>query len=644
MNKKLTSRTKIIIATSLAAILLVGAIVSIILVLAATQQNISSNITISYNVDGVGAKVSAKYGKIPEGAAATLTSMTTPDGRYDELEFNASDDQSERALTPNGNITLTQESGTAVIFEYRFENVAETAFAIGFNAEETGQTKNIKETFYYSKTALPTSEYGRVEYGDYAIQTLEYEEVIYIYVKVAVANINLNANYNKAYNWELNKIATEKVAITLNNGTGTGGMTSTNAYANAAVPALASVPTAPSGQVFLGYYDAATNGTQYISNTGAGIKEIAGAMTLYAQYKTVASVTTTGNNTTVSNTSDEELYVPTQAGTTFNYGGSEYTSNGEYLLLNPDQTVEMSNAANASYADNSSVISVLRPLDIAEKKFYSAYGEYPQTYVGNTLNETLKGLAESAKTGKKYTTDINNTTTYLDEYLYNGKKYAKLASVMKNEATNFSDGTTIVETAGTIYFFAVEPILCKAMEIGNGTATMMTVEMRGSMAFDDEGDFENWDESTFDNSWKNSDIRAYLNGAFLTESGLSSIAQSTSITNPVPFGYGTTTENTTDKIFIASAEEICKWSGSSYDQFVNDWWLDDENNSKRQISVSDMAKATYCYEYDGYGYYWLRSPGGTNYRVCHVYDGGLVLTTCSNFTDYGFCPAFVINL
>ena len=99
----------------LAAVLLLGAIISIVVVLAAQTQNISSNISIGYSVDGVGAKVSAKYGIIPDNASATLTAMTTSDGSSQELVFNVNDSQTESSLTPNGNITLTQETGTAVI-------------------------------------------------------------------------------------------------------------------------------------------------------------------------------------------------------------------------------------------------------------------------------------------------------------------------------------------------------------------------------------------------------------------------------------------------------------------------------------------------------------------------------------------------
>ena len=312
MAKKLNKRAKIIIATSLAAILLIGAIISIVLVLAATQQNISSNISIAYVVDGVGAKVSAKYGVVPNSTDVTLASMTTSDGSTTELVFNTSDSQSQRALTPNGNINLTQETGTQVVFEYKFENIAETPFIVGLTTEETGLTKNIKETYYVSKTPLSGSEYGRIEYNTLAIQSLEYQDVLYIYVKVAVANLNLNAAYNKAYNWEINQVATEQVTVTLNNGSGTGGLTSATAYVGAATPILSSVPTAPSGNGFAGYFDGET---QYISAQGVGLKEITSATTLTARYTEAAvydvmGTTMYGISPTANATAVTEVVVP----------------------------------------------------------------------------------------------------------------------------------------------------------------------------------------------------------------------------------------------------------------------------------------------------------------------------------------------
>ena len=360
----------------------------------------------------------------------------------------------------------------------------------------------------------------------------------------------------------------------------------------------------------------------------------------YAQYETVATVTAGVDETVIENTSREAVYVSTQAGTTFNYGGSEYESNGEYLMIEPEQSVSVSNTETAAYADSALSVS-LRPLDIAEKKFYASYGEYPQTYVGDTLNETLKGLADSAKTGKQYTTDIDGIETILEEYLYEGEKYVKLSLVNTYENNyTFKDGITIVETTGTVYFFLVEPILCKAMEINGSKATMITVEILGSMAFDHENE-------VYDNSWKNSDIREYLNNIFLNESGLRSIVQSSIIENKDEWQTSTTEDNTKDKLFLASAEEICRWSGASYDQFIANYWLDDENNSKRQIKPTDMAIATYCYYYktNNTGSYWLRSPGDNGSGVCFVGIAGNVNTNYNYFnTCFGFCPCFVVEI
>ena len=147
-----SSKKKVLVAAVLAGVLLLGAIVSIVLVLAAQQQNVSSNIRITYSVDGVGAKVSAKYGSIKPTGEVTLANMTTGDGVTTELNFSVSDTNGGASLTPNGDIELTQETGTEVVFEYRFENTADTLFTIGMKS--TGTAVNIAEYYYVCSTAF----------------------------------------------------------------------------------------------------------------------------------------------------------------------------------------------------------------------------------------------------------------------------------------------------------------------------------------------------------------------------------------------------------------------------------------------------------------------------------------------------------
>ena len=643
---KMASSKKILIASVLLGVLLLGAVITVVAVFAASQQSVSSQITVSYVVDDVGAKVSGTYATVPTNGAITKKAMTG--GNNGVLEFRVDDPEKPISETQLAIESIELKSTEKrVVFEYRFENTAAKAFTISLTERPIATNMDIR--YKVSAEELGDSAYR----SEYELDTLNNQvlmnqnDVMYIYIFVTIHSLNSPASYAGDLGWTLLKVNEEdKVQVALNNNGGTGGLTSVTAVKGAAMPVMTTLPASQTvGQVFEGYYNGAD---KYVSADGEGVKVVTSAMTLTAEYKTVATVATTGENTTIANVSEEEIYVSTEAGTTFSYGGNEYTTNGEYLLINPEQSVTMTSAATAAYADSTIAIANRMPSDLSTKLFYSAYGEYPQTYVGDSLNTTLKSASLTA-TGKSYTTDINGTTTTLVEYEYQGKKYAKLVSSnftgYPTNGSTFSTGDAVA--SNQTYFFAVEPILCKAMEVNGGKATMMTVEMLGSMAFDDEFDDENWE--VFDNSWKNSDIREYLNGTFLNESGLSNIAQSVAIENKDPFGTCPTTEDTTDKIFLASAEEICKWTGSSYDQFVDEWGLWDDNCEKRQVRPSDMAMATYCYCYKDYnagsGYYWLRSPGDTYDSVCYVDRDGFVFPDdYFNYADGGFCPAFVINL
>ena len=283
MEKKPNSRKKIIIAAVLASVLLIGAIVSVVLVLAAPQQYISSNIKISYSVDGVGAKVSAKYGVIAPDGSVEMAAMTTSDGVSEYLEFSVADGKVEGAsLTPNGDIVLSQTAGTEVVFEYKFENIAETAFTVGLTATgDDVKNYNIVERYYVSANPLETNKYGKIDETTLAPQAvMNLEDVLYVYVKVAVDNINKSAAYEKAYKWSLDQITASEVVVTLNNNGGSNGLSSIDAAVGYVAPVLSTLPTAPSGQGFVGYFDAATGGTQYISKNGVGIKNIESAITL----------------------------------------------------------------------------------------------------------------------------------------------------------------------------------------------------------------------------------------------------------------------------------------------------------------------------------------------------------------------------
>ena len=317
MAKKVSSKRKVILAALMAGIFILGAIVSIVLVLASANQNLSSNVTISYNVNGVGARVSARYGAVKRTGVTSMSNMVSTDGTTTEIDFYVTDLETSSSLVPTENIQLSSETSTEVVFEYRFQNTAETPFTIDLTLSGDPENNyNIKERYYLSKTQLAVAEYGRIVEEDLAKQAVfELDDILYIYIKVSVDNVNRSAAYNKDYNWNLIQATGTPITITLNGNGRNGGLTSVETIANAAVPILESLPMAPAGKGFIGYFSAATGGEQYISKDGIGLKEISATTTLYAQYSedAVLDITETvlyGYNQTYDANSTTVLNIP----------------------------------------------------------------------------------------------------------------------------------------------------------------------------------------------------------------------------------------------------------------------------------------------------------------------------------------------
>lgn len=236
-------------------------------------------------------------------------------------------------------------------------------------------------------------------------------------------------------------------------------------------------------------------------------------------------------------------------------------------------------------------------------------GEYPQEYVGNRLNSTIK-KATLNSTGKTYT--INNSIT-LTEYTYNDIKVAKLTNsgTYLSDYYNFSTGEQVKQ--GEVYFFYVQPIQVVLMEVRENKAIYMTKSLLFSHEFDNSSDV-----------WETSSLRTFLNGTFKNQCGIT--ATSISLEN------GLTEQNYTDDLFwVPSQTEMLNWY--SFD-------------SARKKKPTDMALATYTYYYKEYdaGYYWTRTAG-TLPSVYTVRDHGAV-DGHENFSDsaYGVSVCFAISV
>ena len=247
---------------------------------------------------------------------------------------------------------------------------------------------------------------------------------------------------------------------------------------------------------------------------------------------------------------------------------------------------------------------------------YILFGEYPQTIKSS---DVMVG-------------DVADEDGY---YLgSDGERYAKVVADPYDSDYTFSDGSKV--TSGNTYYFKVEPIRWRILSESDGSAFILADGIIANKAYDNDS-----------NNYKNSDIRAWLNGEFLN-TAFGDVAQglieTTEVDNSVySTGYSSNPyacENTFDKVFLLSYREV---TNSAYG-FSGD--------TARQMTVSDYARSTGAImdtnsDYFGCGSWWLRSPCRGNLYARYVgYDGyaGYVDFGDVYYGDYGVVPAMNIKL
>ena len=255
---------------------------------------------------------------------------------------------------------------------------------------------------------------------------------------------------------------------------------------------------------------------------------------------------------------------------------------------------------------------------------YIYFGEYPQTLKAD--NVTVGDVADE-------------DGYYLGS---DGERYAKVVADPDDSGYTFSDGSAVTE--GSTYYFKVEPIRWRILSESDGSAFILADGIIANKAYD----------AGEDNNYKNSDIRAWLNGEFLN-TAFGEVAQSliemTEVDNSVySTGYSSNQyacENTFDKVFLLSYREVVN---SDYGFSSNSSTYD----TARRMTVSDYARSTGAYmytgsDYFGCGYWWLRSPG--NYKsffARYVYRHGGYVSDGYFGSVYrdgnGVVPALNINI
>ena len=205
--------------------------------------------------------------------------------------------------------------------------------------------------------------------------------------------------------------------------------------------------------------------------------------------------------------------------------------------------------------------------------WYFEHGEYPQSYVGTSMNNTLNS-ASPTKIGEiKYNDGTTNKT--IEVYTYNSKRYARLQAT-STQTLKMSDGTSYTFTSGQYYWFEVEPIRWRVSDYGvsstsypSGWSTYGTYKTNFTVVSDRILTLGAVETSDVNEGWafSSSDMYSNISGLNKTASTTNfsaNITNKQSSTNYTYYKFGSAGQQdkvvsvsvTEDGVRVASIEEI----------------------------------------------------------------------------------------
>lgn len=249
--------------------------------------------------------------------------------------------------------------------------------------------------------------------------------------------------------------------------------------------------------------------------------------------------------------------------------------------------------------------------------------------------------------------DINNDgqNDYRGVYYTSYRPYDTSLSSTKENSKQYQNGYRI----STVYWFKYEPIKWKVIVNNSGEYYMLANDILDSEQYSMyastdktiKTDYQGNTDSAYQNNYKYSDLRSFLNVDFynvaFTDSEASRIQNAlvdNSVYSTQGFGNQYCCEDTEDKIFAPSY----------FDLSCSEYGFDNTSSSNilRRKKVSDYAACMGCYKNDikdstleGYGYWWLRTPfASISYKSFYIDESGFLNNSHpTNFTIIGVVPA-----
>ncbi len=276
---------------------------------------------------------------------------------------------------------------------------------------------------------------------------------------------------------------------------------------------------------------------------------------------------------------------------------------------------ETNTTLSSTFSVENNLVNTDEPASVAPTIYtregnYIYFGSYAKSIKANDVTVSPTADADGYFTGS------------------DGEKYVKITATPNESGYTFSDNTTITE--GTEYYFKVEPIKWRILKEENGSAMILAEDILEKQAYKVDYE-EHYYAGNF--NYANSDIRAWLNGAFLTtaftndEKGIIQTIEvdNSAASTDIPYDPDVPTNpigpNTNDKVYLLSYQDLCN---KSYG-FPSDY--PEGTDPVRAKAPTDYAKATGVYVVDGVGIWWSRSvradANGGPY-VWYVDDSGRV--------------------
>ncbi len=199
------SKKKLIVAASVIGAVLLAAIVSVVAVFAAPQQNVGSQVKVTYSVIDVAATVNAKYGYAAVKASGETTTTFTQIGT-DATTFDSEDAES----TATYDITSLELNSTTqryVVFEYSFKNLSSIAMKV---TGTTPTTINNMTVQYAVKTEAAANVQAARDFADWkgtleetSLASIAQNNTAYVYIMVSVTDLTKGAEYSGNFAWTL---------------------------------------------------------------------------------------------------------------------------------------------------------------------------------------------------------------------------------------------------------------------------------------------------------------------------------------------------------------------------------------------------------------------------------------------------------